>query len=75
MKVENDKIKKVIESNVSINYLNKKFIQRREESIRLQYRTKLLSVVLNKQLFKTAKEIRHLFEECIKANESNNVDF
>jgi len=28
LKVENDKIKKVIESNVSINYLNRNFIQK-----------------------------------------------
>jgi len=35
MKVENDKIKKVIESNVSINYLSKNVILKREEIFRL----------------------------------------
>ncbi len=32
LKVENDKIKKVIESNVSINFMNRNFIGRWEES-------------------------------------------
>lgn len=35
MKVENEKIKKVIESNVTINYLNKNILLRREEIFRL----------------------------------------
>jgi hypothetical protein len=75
MKVENDKIKKVIESNVTINYLSKNIILKREEIFRLQYREKLINVIMSKKLYKTAREVRGRFEECLKMNENNNIDF
>lgn len=75
MKVENDKIKKVIESNVSINYLSKNMIIKREEIFRLQYREKLINIIMTRKLYKTAREVRARFDECMKMNENNNIDF
>lgn len=75
MKVENDKIKKVIESNVSINYLNRNLILKREDIFRLQYWEKLINIILNRKLYKTAWDVRARFEDCMKMNENNNIDF
>jgi len=72
MKVENEKIKKVIESNVSINYLNKNILLKWEEIFRQQYREKLITIILTKKMYKTAKEVRSKFEECLRMNEQNN---
>lgn len=75
MKVENEKIKQVIESNVTINYLNRYVILKWEEIFRLQYREKLIAIILTKKLYKTAREVRAWFEDCMKMNEQNNIDF
>ena len=74
LQVENDKIKKVIETNVVINYLNETIDERHASVFLIQHKLKLLPLVLSKHQFRTAKEVRQKFEEVANMTEKNNME-
>ena len=75
LNVENDKIKKVIESNVVIGYLNEKTQFRHEEIFSQQHKFKIMALVMSKQRYKSAKDVKRKFDEIMSLNKENNVEF
>lgn len=74
MEVDNDKLKRVIEANVLINYFTDHVIERKISVFTLQYKLKLMYLALNKQ-FKTAKDVRTQYLEVAKMDDLSNLDF
>ena len=74
LQVENNKIKQTIENNVFIAHLNKVMEDTHSEVFVDNYKIRVLHLVLNKSLLKSAKEVAKKYFDIIQVNPSNNKE-